>query len=57
MKPTPLIKRIVLALCLATAGSTQAYDRITGHNFASRSEVIAQSGMVATSQPLATQVG
>ena len=25
--------------------------------FASRSEVIAQHGMVATSQPLATQVG
>ena len=30
-------------------------DRITGHNFASRSEVIAQNGMVATSHPLATQ--
>lgn len=34
-----------------------AYDRITGHHFASRSEVIATQGMVATSQPLATQVG
>lgn len=32
-------------------------DRITGHSFATRSEVIAQNGMVATSQPLATQVG
>ena len=32
------------------------YDRITGKPFASRSEVIAQNGMVATSQPLATQV-
>lgn len=32
------------------------YDRITGKHFASRSEVIAQHGMVATSQPLATQV-
>ncbi len=32
-----------------------AQDRITGHNFASRSEVIAQHGMVATSHPLATQ--
>lgn len=30
-------------------------DRITGHNFASRSEVIAQNGMAATSHPLATQ--
>ena len=32
-----------------------SYDRITGHTFASRSEVIAKNGMVATSQPLATQ--
>ena len=30
-------------------------DRITGHDFATRSEVIACNGMVATSQPLATQ--
>ena len=36
--------------------SANAYDRITGETFASRSEVIAQNGMVATSQPLATQV-
>ncbi len=33
-----------------------AQDRITGHDFASRSEVIAASGMATTSQPLATQV-
>ena len=31
-------------------------DRVTGHDFATRSEVIAQNGMAATSQPLATQV-
>jgi gamma-glutamyltranspeptidase/glutathione hydrolase len=31
-------------------------DRITGHDFATRSEVIAQNGMAAASQPLATQV-
>jgi gamma-glutamyltranspeptidase / glutathione hydrolase len=31
-------------------------DRITGLNFATRSEVIAQNGMACTSQPLATQV-
>lgn len=30
-------------------------DRITGHDFATRSEVIAQNGMAATSHPLATQ--
>lgn len=33
-----------------------AYDRVTGLPFASRSEVFATQGMVATSQPLATQV-
>jgi gamma-glutamyltranspeptidase/glutathione hydrolase len=32
-------------------------DRITGKPFATRSEVIAAHGMVATSQPLATQIG
>lgn len=37
-------------------GKVSAYDRITGEVFASRSEVIAQNGMAATSQPLATQV-
>ena len=31
-------------------------DRITGHDFATRSEVIAVNGMACTSQPLATQV-
>jgi gamma-glutamyltranspeptidase / glutathione hydrolase len=33
-----------------------AQDRITGHDFATRSEIIARNGMAATSQPLATQV-
>lgn len=32
-----------------------AQDRITGRDFATRSEVIARNGMAATSQPLATQ--
>ena len=50
----PVIIGIVLLGVSAVAG---AYDRITGEMFASRSEVIAQHGMVATSQPLATQVG
>ncbi|MCX6253508.1 MAG: gamma-glutamyltransferase [Bacteroidia bacterium] len=31
-------------------------DRVTGHDFVTRSEVIARNGMAATSQPLATQV-
>lgn len=32
-------------------------DRVTGRAFATRSEVIAQRGMVATSHPLASQIG
>lgn len=34
----------------------QSFDRVTGRSFASRSEVIAQHGMAATSHPLATQI-
>ena len=36
---------------------SNAQDRITGKSFATRSEVLAQNGMVATSHPLATQIG
>ncbi len=36
--------------------AANAQDRVTGLNFATRSEVIAQNGMAATSHPLATQV-
>jgi len=43
---------VALAIPLAHAG-----DRITGKPFATRSEVIATHGMVATSVPLATQIG
>ena len=35
---------------------TMAADRVTGRNDATRSEVIAQHAMAATSQPLATQI-
>lgn len=35
--------------------TTLAQDRVSGKAFATRSEVIAQNGMAATSQPLATQ--
>ncbi|MFN5852060.1 MAG: gamma-glutamyltransferase [Pirellulaceae bacterium] len=44
----------MLVGCLAIKGPAQ--DRITGQPFATRSEVIAQHAMAATSQPLATQV-
>src|SRR5436190_17055635 len=45
-----------LALFL-TAHANAQIDRITGKNFATRSEVVARHGMVCTSVPLATQVG
>ena len=38
------------------ADAAHGFDRITGQQFASRSEVIAPSVMAATSQPLATQI-
>ena len=42
---------------LLTAGSSAvAADRIVGRDFATRSEVVAQHAMAATSQPLATQI-
>jgi gamma-glutamyltranspeptidase/glutathione hydrolase len=45
-----------LGTMLSIAEAVVAQDRITGKPFATRSEVIAQHGMAATSQPLATQV-
>lgn len=44
---------ILLSIGMITAGNSQ--DRLTGKTFTTRSEVIAQNGMAATSQPLATQ--
>jgi gamma-glutamyltranspeptidase/glutathione hydrolase len=47
-----------LAFVLAAAAPAFAQaDRITGRPFATRSEVLAQHGMVCTSHPLATQAG
>jgi gamma-glutamyltranspeptidase/glutathione hydrolase len=45
-----LVPSLIAVCALAPVG-----DRITGRNFATRSEVIARHGMAATSQPLATQ--
>jgi gamma-glutamyltranspeptidase / glutathione hydrolase len=50
----PLLSFSVLFLWSAFHVMTQ--DRITGHHFATRSEVIAQNAMAATSHPLATQI-
>ena len=44
-------------MCLFVAICIGAQDRITGEPFATRSEVLSQNGMVATSHPLATQIG
>ena len=49
-------KRYLILLTLITM-STYGFDRLTGEKFASRSEVIGQNGMIATSHPLATQIG
>ena len=38
-----------------TLADKLGFDRLTGQPFASRSEIIAQNGMAATSHPLATQ--
>ena len=48
---------IFLSLLLTTIPLMAQIDREAGEPFSTRSEVIAQRGMVATSQPLATQVG
>jgi len=50
------MKKIVTVLFVLATIPAFAQDRITGKNFATRSEVIAQHGMACTSQPLATQV-
>ncbi|WP_257385514.1 gamma-glutamyltransferase [Tahibacter caeni] len=48
---------LAFALAVSLAGPAFAADRVTGKAFATRSEVFAPHGMVATSQPLATQIG
>ena len=52
-----MLRTLVASLLLVFASGASAGDRITGKPFATRSEVIAQHGMVATSHPLVTQVG
>ncbi|MCG8388949.1 MAG: gamma-glutamyltransferase, partial [Cytophagales bacterium] len=52
-----LIPQFLTVILTLNSIALQSQDRITGHNFATRSEVIAKNGMVATSHPLATQIG
>jgi gamma-glutamyltranspeptidase / glutathione hydrolase len=47
---------LLLFLLIVIPVGIFAQDRVTGHDFATRSEVIARNGMAATSHPLATQV-
>ena len=51
------VSTIVLIAAIVVSLNLQAQDRITGKSFATRSEVLGQNGMVATSHPLATQIG
>ncbi len=54
-----LILPIVLPFLFSTLlpEDAKAYDRVTGRMDASRSEVIAEHGMVCAAQPLAVQIG
>ncbi|MEL7147831.1 MAG: gamma-glutamyltransferase, partial [Bacteroidota bacterium] len=53
------MKKSILLLCCLFALTNLSFsqDRITGEPFATRSVVLGQNGMVATSHPLATQIG
>ncbi len=53
MRPALIASILLLSHCLAFAQS----DRVTGRTFATRSEVLAEHGMVCTSVPLVTQIG
>ncbi|MCP3673572.1 MAG: gamma-glutamyltransferase [Gammaproteobacteria bacterium] len=57
MKKITLRRFFIVTLALLHFQIIAAPDRVTGLVGTSRSEVIASNGMVATSQPLATQIG
>jgi len=51
-----MIRKALIIVFSTFQVAVYSQDRVTGHDFATRSEVIARNGMAATSQPLATQV-
>lgn len=59
MKLTRFVALLVLSFFYIsiTSLNLRSQDRITGDLHATRSEVLAQNGMVASSHPLATQIG
>ena len=57
MKKSFRISSLITLLLILNSTLTIAQDRINGKSFTTRSEVIAQNGMVATSHPLVTQIG
>ena len=52
-----IMKKLFFALVIFSSFNLFSQDRITGEVFSTRSEVISQNGMVATSHPLASQIG
>ncbi len=51
------MKKLFFVLVIISSFNLHSQDRITGELFSTRSEVISQNGMVATSHPLASQIG
>src|SRR6184192_4326634 len=51
------LRLVLLLLLILPPVCSAQIDRITGKNFATRSEVLARHGMVCASVPAATQVG
>ncbi|MGL6289308.1 MAG: gamma-glutamyltransferase, partial [Silanimonas sp.] len=50
------VATLAFAAALMAPAETTAADRVTGREFATRSEVYAPQAMAATSHPLATQI-
>ncbi|MDB6094295.1 MAG: ggt [Verrucomicrobia bacterium] len=52
-----LLPALLLVAAVFAPAATAQIDRVNGRSFATRSAVVAQHGMVCTSQPLVTQIG